>query len=558
MLKVSVRSVIWFLVILLGVYFLYFNTAIKSITTVFPKVYSPDDSETNYIIALIVSRGGGLYKDFSIVYPPARFLLEGLLFRIFSPTLPLTFLYFTFVKIVFAIVLFFLSKKIFDQFLQIKLSYRSVIKSILAILTVLIYQSFINSAQEVHAVVALFFLAYISFDRKHASQFIVLGVLLALVFLFRIDAGILLTVSLLVAHYLNPSRSHLFSKYFFVGSLLVFIPVFILITFHGSLINFLYDSLYLGLIIQPKMMSLPLPPPPVGKVFWAVMIFILFASCSMALYAQKLRNIKNITVTQAFCLFAALSFASALGRSDEAHLWYGSVWMSVFIVYGVLCSTSLRKILSVRKIFLVVILTLASLVVTYALLYFKNPSLYIVITVVVFIIVIRQNIVTSLSLLLGGTIASLIVFHSAAYLRLIYSPPHPKLYFSFNMQTFTNGRNKLAGMTLSTENKDFLNSVKQVLNPREKYLFIYPDSVLYYEYFHLKNPTRHYYLTGETTEKLQHEIIADLQKNHTKQFLIFPEKVTYKGSVWMWLLKNTSLKKSFIVENLKAEVRIKN
>ena len=177
--------------------------------------------------------------------------------------------------------------------------------------------------------------------------------------------------------------------------------------------------------------------------------------------------------------------------------------------------------------------------------------------VTIFFTAIKQKIIPPSSLLIGGLTATLLVFHSAAYVKLIYSPPHPNLQLSFNRKLFMSN-NKLAGMTLSKENKDFLDSIQQALNPHDRYLFIYPDNVLYYEYFHLKNPTRHYYHTGETTEKLQQEIISDLKNSNTKQFLVFPDKVTYKGSVWNWILKNTSVKKAFLLENLKAEVRFKN
>ena len=100
-----------------------------------------------------------------------------------------------------------------------------------------------------------------------------------------------------------------------------------------------------------------------------------------------------------------------------------------------------------------------------------------------------------------------------------------------------------------------LSLIDKRLDKKSPFLFIYPDNVFYYSYFSFKNPTRHYYNTGETTEKLQREMIEDLEQTKTVNFLIFPAGVTYKGLVWKWILKNTFVDSRHDLGGLQAEVR---
>ncbi|MBU0618600.1 hypothetical protein KKD62_00015 [Patescibacteria group bacterium] len=518
--------------------------------------YLPSDEEANYLTALTVFRGGGLYQDFAIAYPPCRFLLMGLLFKIFSPTIPVARLYFNLVTpVLFPALLFFLSYKVLQLLSKTESINQAILKNyFLSLILTLIYLLFVQSAQEVHVLTALFFLTGLLTWKNLKIKNFILGFILGLTYLFRLDSGLLISISLALTQ-LNQIKKNLKKiKFFISGLLTVWLPVMFLIILKGSLINFIHDVLILGLWTQPKMMSLPIPPSPLGLVFLASLIFLLGSSLLLIIKSRQNAFLFSLAI------FSLLSFVSALGRSDESHLWYGLNWIT--IVLGVilfeLFITKKDKNdfnwLSILKISLGLFVT-AKLII-----YFKSPLALILLISLGYLIIVskvknqRQQL-SSKNIALATLLTSLLIFHSFSYLKLrLNLPGLPK---SFNRPS-TADKNKIAGLIFEPDYIETLTQIKINLSD-DKNLFIFPDHVLFYEFFEKQNPTRHFYLTGERTEKTETEIIEQLAASQTQDFLIFPEKAEQRGGrVWQWIKQNTKITASYQLNNIKIELRKAN
>jgi hypothetical protein len=102
-----------------------------------------------------------------------------------------------------------------------------------------------------------------------------------------------------------------------------------------------------------------------------------------------------------------------------------------------------------------------------------------------------------------------------------------------------------------------LDSIRADIPQSEKYLFIFPKNVLLDEYLHLENPTRYIILANERSQLTENEVIEDLQRTHTKYFLIFPQSAKLReGPVWTWILTNTQSVKEYQFPEETAELRI--
>lgn len=545
MLRVKVKYFLFFLFITAILYFVFIHSTLISVSNN-PGVSS--DEETNYAVALSLYRGEGPYKGYSIVYPPGRFIAQSILFYFLSPSIPTARLYFNLLApIFFPPLLFFMTLQMFQILLKNKKHpTRLALSYIAAITSVFVYIFFVGGAQEVHVFIALFFLIFLSPFKSDRFKFFLQGVALGLVFVFRIESGVLLSLALL----LSGIQKRDYKKYLplFQGLLLIWIPLLLFIAITGSLSNFLYDTLYLGLIIQPQMMSLPIPPPPVGLVFFAILVFLLGAT--LGLYLRE-----KTSALASFSVFAILSFAAALGRSDEAHLWYGSVWLSVFIVY---CAyVLLSRKFSLRSLQTILPLSIALWGLGLFFIKIKAASIFIMLIIVLFFLMKKYKKTKSLSyeILITGLVTSLLIFHSFSFIKLRFHLPKISFQTSFYPNVFKSDKGEIAGLNVGQKTLNKLSIIDKHLNKNSSFLFIYPDNVFYYNYFLLRNPTRHYYHTGETTEKLQQEIVEDLERTKTINFLVFPKRVTHDGLVWKWILKNTYVDSKYDFEGLQAELR---
>jgi len=526
-------------------YVLFVHTGFMAINNSIGKIYTPSDEEVNFINVQSTLKGEGLYKGFSIVYPPGRFLLQALFFKIFGTSIPTTAFYFVLIPgIFFPTFLFFLSYKIFRKYQS------ALISLFLSVVSVFISQTLVYSAYDIHVFAALFFIVLLSEFKSAYFKNIILGILLGVVFLFRIEAGIILTLSIIVSCFeKRKDYKELFPS--FIGFLAVWIPMLTYILFTGSIKNFFYDTLYLGLITQPKIMSLPIPPPPVGLIYLSVLIFLFSSSLSLYIKSKGQIGIKI------FALFSVLSFISALGRSDEGHMWYAVVWLPFYISYFISCLTDFKKnILKISSLLLIIPISLFLFAFGYFILKFKSAPIFVVLTTVCFLasVKFRKNYV--FLILISGILTSLLVFHSLSFLKIRYAGlPTISFKKSLSNKIFQSDGNEIAGLKFSEQYLTELKKIADKLDKENNWLFIYPNHVLFYEYFKLKNPTRYYYHTGETTEAIQKEIIYNLEKTKTNNFIFFPEAQTNQKTVRKWIIDKTKVIQTFKLGDKKVELR---
>lgn len=531
-------------IILIVIYFFFIHNNLISIQNIVGKVYVPSDEEINYLAALSAYRGEGLYKGFSIVYPPGRFILQAVLFRLLSPSIPTSRLYFIGVPSFFVIFFFLVCYKIFSR-----LGVKTFIRYTLATIATLAYFSIIYSAQDIHVFIALFFIILLSELRNSRLKNIVLGTVLGVIFLFRIDAGILLTISLIVFKTVNLKEI----KNWIFGFALIWIPVLVYIATSGSLQKIFYDVIYLGLLVQPRTMSLPIPPPPTGLLFYSLLTFILSCSVSLSIEAQKIKY-HGRSAIQTFALFSLLSFTTALGRSDEGHLWYGSVWGAFYVAYVIYHFLDRKELLKSVRLVMIPLIG-AFLAIGFFLIEFKHHLIFMLASIIILWFTSKLKTRDISIILISGLMATLMIFHSLNFLKIRLAKPTFPTKKTFADKLFESEGSEIAGLKFSEENLSVLKKIDAQLDKKNKWLFIYPNNVIYYEYFHLKNPTRYYYHTGETTDKIQNEIISGLDKTHTDNFIIFPDNITNNREVWRWIKKNTYVDARFMMEQVNIELR---
>lgn len=532
-----------FFFVLSIIYIFFVHTNIMSISNIVGETYTPSDTEINYVSTLNTFYGNGLYKSFSNVYPPGRFLLQAVFFKLFGVSIPTSRLYFALPELLFPVLIFFLSFLIFRKYKPL------VFSSLLAISTTLIYLFFINSSQDVHIFEALFFIALLSKFRSENLKNIILGILLGIVFLFRIEAGIFLLLSIVVVLFKNKKNyKKLYpALYSFLG---VWIPVLIYILYTGSIKNFIYDTLYPGLVVQPKLIDLPIPPH-LSYVFFAILVFLFSASLSLYI---KSRNQIEIKV---FALFSIMSFVAALVRSDEGHLWYAAVWLPVYISYLILQISHLKKYISKNMGVLIIPLCIALYAFGYFIIKIKSAFLFILLTTVIFWFFTKKlKKDYSFLILISGIITTLFIFHSLSFLKLKFTGL-PKVSFekTFVHGLFKSDGEEIAGLKFSKSTLTVLNKIKKRLDPNKKLLFIYPNHVIFYYYFKYKNPTRYYYFAVGTTNEIQKEIITILEKTKTNNFIFFPNQPTNQKIVKQWIIKNTYIDQVYMLGNERIELR---
>ena len=306
---IHIFQILAFLAVPLLVYLFIVNSSLASIG---PEVthYVPSDEETNFLTAMSVYRGRDYTK--TLVFPiPGRFIAQALFFRLTAPTVVSARIYMNlFAPLLFPTLLFFLTYRLLRV---LKIGFFPAY--LLGWLALLFDLTLVHSAQEVHVLIAAFGLILLSSLRwRHFF----LGLFLGLIFLFRFEAGIIVTLSLALAYRHLPTKQSIF------GFLVVWLPVIINLLVYGTLFNFFYDTIILGLITQPRAMGQAIPP----NALWFVFLSSLIAVFGFALSLATSPN-KSIRV---FAGVALLSYVSALGRSDEGHLWYALLWFPLLLV----------------------------------------------------------------------------------------------------------------------------------------------------------------------------------------------------------------------------------
>lgn len=551
-------NVVFFAVLALVVIFtwiMYGSVAVNGISNKVQSPYLSTDDEAGYLITTCIRNGCGWYKDFSIVYPPGKFLTLTTLFLIFQPGIPLMRQYTKFIQQFFFPVIFFILsyhavKLMFADSSNNRHIYLTYFFSLIA---VALYLLFVHAAQEIHILIAAFFIILLHQRTNTYHQFFA-GLFLGLIFLFRVDAGILMILSFIpqfILKQIELKSKHF--RFFIIGFLSIWLPVLVVILVHGSMYHFIYDTFYLGLVIQPKVMNLPIPPNALGKVFFASLTLL----SGLVFSFMNFRQDKHNPFITTLAIFGLLSFVSALGRSDEDHLWYGIIWLPLLLVLF-MASVLVYHPKMTRKYCMQFGLIMAGLLFfSYLMLQIKSTFLFLFSVIMLAVLFRSSRFFSSAVAGLAGIIGCLIIFHSPAYLTLRLKKPA----LSIEPIRFLQRENipkGIAGMYFSADSMQSLQTVKAMIRYDNPYVFIFPDHVILHEFFRSSSPTRYLYLTGERTDFTENEIIYDLENKNVKQFIIFPEKANMvHGKVWDWIMLQTRIEYSTIFEGKVMEYRKK-
>ena len=542
----KLKYFISFFFVLSVIYIFFVHTGLMAISNSVEENYSSPDQEINFISALHMYNGEGLYKSISNVYPPGRFIALSMFFNLLGVSVPTSGFYFILLPtLFFPTFLFFLSYLLFVK-------YKSKLFSlILAALSTLIYLFFIYSAQDVHVFAALFFIVLFNNFKSGRIKNVILGILLGIILLFRIEAGAFLLLSIVVTLF-NERKKFKQLAFALLGFLAVWIPVLIFFIFTSSLKSFISDTLYPGLLVQPGLIDLPIPKS-LEYVFMALLIFLL--SAGLSLYIK----FPNQTGIKIFVLFSVLGFAGTLVRSDEGHLWYGAVWLPVYVSYVVSQLNNFKKIFKPKFLLSVLLISFTFFALGYFIIKFKSSFIFIFITTLIFCLFTRKFKKNySFLILVSGIIASLVVFHSLSYIQLRFTGlPIVSFKNTFSTDFFKSDANEIYGLKFDKSDMKTLEKIKGELDFKNKWLFIYPNHVLLYDYFKLKNPTRYYYFAIRLTSEMETEIIKDLEKTHTNNFIFFPNKEINQKSIKKWIVKNTKIDQVFMFGNERLELRKK-
>ncbi|MFH2085991.1 MAG: hypothetical protein ABII21_04375 [bacterium] len=522
---IHILQILSFLLVPLFVYLFIVNSSLSAVGP-YVGTYSPSDEETNYLTALSVYRGEGLYKNFSISYPPGRFLAQALYFHLTQPTIISARIYMNlFAPLLFPTLLFFLTYRVLRV---LKLSFFPAY--LLGWLALLLDLTIVHSAQEVHALIAGFCLVLLSRLKFH--QFF-LGLLLGLIFLFRFEAGIIVALSLILAYRSPPSKQNI------LGFGVVWLPVLANLLFHGTLANFFYDTIVLGLIMQPRVMGQPIPPNALWYVFLSSLLALFGFTLSLAAHSNKsLRTVAGI---------ALFSYVSALGRSDEGHLWYALLWLPLLISYSL---TQLDRIRLLPTIFI----GLGLFAACYLIIVVKSPALFLSIAAIMLLLADRLK-SFSREITLAGIITALLIFHSFQYFTLRFQLPR---YVGTLAHPWTQSASggSIGGLDFPFSTLTSLLEIKLHITGNSPSLFIFPENTIYYEYFKLPRPTRYLYLTGERTAGTETEIILDLESTPNLYILVFPVKAAHRGGeVWSWIESHTEVIYSAPYQSTTVELR---
>lgn len=543
----KLKYFISFFFVLSVIYIFFVHTGLMNIDNYIGENYRSPDQEINFISALQMYNGEGLYKSISNVYPPGRFIALSIFFKVLGVSVPTSSFYFIFLPTVFfPTLLFFLSYLLFVK-------YKSKLFSLaLATLSTLIYLFFIYSAQDVHVFAALFFIVLFSNFRSEKIKNIVLGILFGIVLLFRIEAGIFLLLSIIVTFY-DGKKEIKKLTYALLGFLTIWVPILILFIYTGSLKHFISDTLYPGLLAQSGLIDLPINKSH-EYVFLALLIFLF--STGLSLYVK----FPNQTGIRIFALFSVLSFAGALVRSDEGHLWYGAVWLPIYVTYAVSQLNNFKKIIRPKFLLLAIPNSISFFLIGYFIIKFKSSSAFILITTIIFLLFTRKYKKNySFLILISGVITSLIVFHSLSYIRFRFTGlPIVSFKNNFSTNLFRSEADEIHGLKFNTSDMSTLKKIKDQLDINNKWLFIYPDHTLLYDYFKLKNPTRYYYFAIRLTNEMEAEIIKDLKKTRTNNFIFFPNKEINQRKVRQWIIQNTKVDQVFMLGEERLELRKNN
>jgi len=535
--------VVLILLSLIGAYIFAAGGGISNIDNIVTS-YQPTDTDTNYLTALSYYRGEGLYKNASSIYPPGRILALSGLFNLFGASIPTGAFYFNFFPALFyPPLLFFLSFLIFSK------KNNNIVSLLFSTIAVWIDLTFIRTAQEIHVITVLFFVLFLTPFKWKRIKNLLLGVMFGLVFLFRIEAGIFLTLALFLPNLYSLNKIRV-PKYTLVGLFSVWLPILFILIRDSSVVNFFNDVVILGLIAQPKTMAQAIQPDHI-PLFTAILIFTISSGLALFLKIRKLP-------IQSFAIFSVLGFATALSRSDEGHLWYGASLISIYIAHILISSKQLIKFFNKDSLIKITIFLVFFFFLGKSLIFLKSPSIYLIASLLLFFLIpYFSKRIDWKVIQIAGLIATLAMFHSISYIKLRYSPLHPHLGIpKYSSDFFKDDEDEIAGLIFPKKDIETLKKISFLIPKSEKYIYIFPNHFLYYEFFNQSNPTRYFYNNNERTDAIEKEIVANFKETNTKYYLIFSKQAKLKGGpVWKWIQLNTYTEQEFTLNDESVQLR---
>lgn len=515
------------------VYVFYLSGSLSSIPTKISDGYTLGDEEVNYMISMVVNRGGGWYKDFSIVYPPGRYIALSFLYTVIPATFPSYHLYWRIWALAAPVAFFYLCHNLYCA-----LGAKKLVATTCSALATGVYLSFVHSMQE--AQVVLLLLGITLFLKNSRWKPYILGFLLALVFLFRIDLGIMAIIAFIIAYWQAQTKPKF--RELVAGSLVIWVPVIIIIALNGSLGNFFHDTVLLGLFNQPRQMSLPIPNNSFWLVYWSTLVMLVTVGGEMIARARGKGEL-GIKVIAGVMI---LMYLAALGRSDEPHLWYGLAFWPVVVGYYLMRVRELRVTPSSIGITAIVVGW------SYIILQLKSPTIFLITSTGFLIAMGKVRIEKLGSLALVGLAASLMIFHSVSFIKLRFTPPHGLLPEVVEEGTFLDDPGEVAGLKLGEKTELMLAEVREVV--KEDSILIYPDHTLYYEYLGKANPSRYYFMIGESTNRTETELLTAVRD--VRYVLLFPTSARSVGSeVEKCILQETREIKKYVLDGMEVSLR---
>jgi len=497
------------------------------------------DSEVMAFIAYILGKGGKFYQDFSIVYGPGRFVALSYLNKIFGVeiSLPLLIAYSSLInRVLIPWSIYWVVYKIVN--LNNKL-----INLFLAFGAAVAYLIFLRSGQDTHLVMLLFVGCFAEYQKKYNKIWAIFsGLILGLIGFFRIESGIFALVVVLLVEFLY-KRKEINKKYFWISYLFFQIGYFLLITFFGSLPNFLHDMIYLGVISQPKIMKIPIQMVdlPLFEFFLLLNIFGVL----LALYSKH----------KSFLLLSGLSllgYANALGRADFDHLYYGIVLtvptMFISVIYFInnWKQIKLEKIDLKMVIFVFVVLFLEVIIIK------KQLSFLLLGLLLVLCLgdkIIKKNIGMVLIFIL---LISINTFVKSSSLFMFYLKRQMQLPQKVLLKEIPNDiRNYVAklkignygGYQLDEKNSQALLEMKKDTSSGS--VFVYPSNATIYQALGVNHPIRYLYFNNEYTNKMETETI-EMLANKKINFVLLSYELTKQDAI---VPNQTKMIENFIYKN---------
>lgn len=537
----KVKNMVWFhFLVLIGLFLINLS---KIFDLSFFHTFTYGDSEVAGFIAYLLGKGAKFYQDFAIVYGPGRFINLAFINKIFDVkfSIPLFFSYgILMAQVLVPWAIYWVSYKLLDKS-------NKYLRLFLALVAAIIYLLVLRSGQDTHFIILLFIGFYAWSKQKNNKIISVLtGLFLGLIGFFRIEAGILALIAVVIVELINRKKEKL--DYTFYISYLAFqLFYFLLILFDGSLPNFFHDVIQMGIIAQPKLMKIIIQP-----VDYPLFEFFMILNIFCVLMAKFDKNKPFLLLS----LLNLLGFANALGRADFDHLYYGIVLLVPTIImalYKLIINwkTIILEKMSIKVFGLTILLIILEIFIIKKQLTWLLLILVLIILIgdkwlkkgiglvaIIFLIIAFQTMIRS---------QSLFNFYFKKQLEIPNIKNISQSYKQIPLFITEIGKGNYGGFQLDEKNSQTLEQIKKDLNG--KTLFVYPSHVSFYEALSKNPPIRYLYFNNEYTNRMEDETIKMLL-NQKIEYVLMSNNLTKADAI---VPNQTQKIQKFINENYVKE-----